>query len=233
MTALTIALSKGRILDETLPLLATAGIVPSEDPETSRKLILATSRLIVPDVPVRVLVALAFGELIIELHDNRLVQAGIQAHHKYILAVADRKHIQLGQISVGYFGFSHKTELICLPGQQLHDVMERQGRVFVMLDQHLAQQVHTPECHLVVLGSYHLQIVPVALDGRNPARRGVRLIDQVLLFQLHQIQAQRSRAHLLQILFVQDARRNRLIAQYEFINQSRQGLIKSELILFH
>jgi ATP phosphoribosyltransferase len=41
---LTIALSKGRILDETLPLLALAGIVPAEDPETSRKLILATNR---------------------------------------------------------------------------------------------------------------------------------------------------------------------------------------------
>ena len=39
--ALTIALSKGRILDETLPLLAQAGIVPVEDPDTSRKLILA------------------------------------------------------------------------------------------------------------------------------------------------------------------------------------------------
>jgi ATP phosphoribosyltransferase len=41
---LTIALSKGRILDETLPLLAAADIVPSEDPETSRKLILPTNR---------------------------------------------------------------------------------------------------------------------------------------------------------------------------------------------
>ena len=41
---LTIALSKGRILDETLPLLAAAGIVPAEDPETSRKLILPTNR---------------------------------------------------------------------------------------------------------------------------------------------------------------------------------------------
>jgi ATP phosphoribosyltransferase len=40
---LTIALSKGRIFTETLPLLAAAGIVPAEDPETSRKLILATS----------------------------------------------------------------------------------------------------------------------------------------------------------------------------------------------
>ena len=39
---LTIALSKGRIFNETLPLLAAAGIVPAEDPETSRKLIIGT-----------------------------------------------------------------------------------------------------------------------------------------------------------------------------------------------
>jgi ATP phosphoribosyltransferase len=41
---LTIALSKGRIFKETLPLLAHAGIEPLEDPESSRKLILPTSR---------------------------------------------------------------------------------------------------------------------------------------------------------------------------------------------
>jgi ATP phosphoribosyltransferase len=46
---LTLALSKGRIFDETLPLLAAAGIEVSEDPEKSRKLILGTSR---PDVRV-------------------------------------------------------------------------------------------------------------------------------------------------------------------------------------
>jgi ATP phosphoribosyltransferase len=39
-----IALSKGRIFDETTPLLKAAGIVASEDPETSRKLIIGTSR---------------------------------------------------------------------------------------------------------------------------------------------------------------------------------------------
>lgn len=44
MTGLTIALSKGRIFDETLPLLSAAGIVPAEDPEKSRKLILGTNR---------------------------------------------------------------------------------------------------------------------------------------------------------------------------------------------
>ncbi len=41
---LTLALSKGRIFKETLPLLAAAGIVPLDDPETSRKLILRTSQ---------------------------------------------------------------------------------------------------------------------------------------------------------------------------------------------
>jgi ATP phosphoribosyltransferase len=40
---LKIALSKGRILEETLPLLAHAGIVPIEDPNKSRKLILDTN----------------------------------------------------------------------------------------------------------------------------------------------------------------------------------------------
>jgi ATP phosphoribosyltransferase len=41
---ITIALSKGRIFEETLPLLAAAGITPLEAPETSRKLILSTNR---------------------------------------------------------------------------------------------------------------------------------------------------------------------------------------------
>lgn len=45
MTAtLTLALSKGRIFDETLPLLKAAGIEVLEDPETSRKLILPTNQ---------------------------------------------------------------------------------------------------------------------------------------------------------------------------------------------
>jgi ATP phosphoribosyltransferase len=39
---ITLALAKGRIFEETLPLLAAAGVRPAEDPETSRKLILAT-----------------------------------------------------------------------------------------------------------------------------------------------------------------------------------------------
>jgi ATP phosphoribosyltransferase len=46
---ITIALSKGRIFTETLPLLAAAGILPAEDPERSRKLIIATNR---PEVSV-------------------------------------------------------------------------------------------------------------------------------------------------------------------------------------
>ncbi|MDM0045415.1 ATP phosphoribosyltransferase [Variovorax dokdonensis] len=46
---ITLALSKGRIFEETIPLLAAAGIEVSEDPDKSRKLILPTNR---PDVQV-------------------------------------------------------------------------------------------------------------------------------------------------------------------------------------
>jgi len=41
---ITIALSKGRIFDETLPLLKAAGIVVRENPESSRRLIIETNR---------------------------------------------------------------------------------------------------------------------------------------------------------------------------------------------
>jgi ATP phosphoribosyltransferase len=44
---ITIALSKGRIFEETLPLLKAAGILPRESPDSSRKLIIETGR---PDV---------------------------------------------------------------------------------------------------------------------------------------------------------------------------------------
>jgi ATP phosphoribosyltransferase len=49
---LTIALTKGRILQETLPLLARAGIGPDEDPNASRKLVFDTAH---PDVRLVVL----------------------------------------------------------------------------------------------------------------------------------------------------------------------------------
>lgn len=44
---LTIALTKGRILKETLPLLASAGIAPLDDVDTSRKLVFDTTH---PDI---------------------------------------------------------------------------------------------------------------------------------------------------------------------------------------
>jgi len=50
---ITLALSKGRIFDETLPLLKAAGIEVLDDSEKSRKLILATNRAEVRVVLVR------------------------------------------------------------------------------------------------------------------------------------------------------------------------------------
>ncbi|MGD9254269.1 MAG: ATP phosphoribosyltransferase [Chromatiales bacterium] len=50
---LTIALSKGRIFKDTLPLLEHAGIIPQDDPVTSRKLILDTNHADVKLVVIR------------------------------------------------------------------------------------------------------------------------------------------------------------------------------------
>jgi len=50
---ITLALSKGRILDDSMPMLRSAGIELLEDPEQSRKLILGTSRSDVRVVLVR------------------------------------------------------------------------------------------------------------------------------------------------------------------------------------
>ena len=44
MTDITIALSKGRIFEDTAPLLKAAGIEAQDDPESSRKLIISTNR---------------------------------------------------------------------------------------------------------------------------------------------------------------------------------------------
>jgi ATP phosphoribosyltransferase len=44
MASISIALSKGRIYDETAPLLARAGIRPKENPDTSRSLVISTNR---------------------------------------------------------------------------------------------------------------------------------------------------------------------------------------------
>ncbi len=44
MTTIGIAISKGRVLEESAPLLARVGLRPKEDPERSRKLVVATAR---------------------------------------------------------------------------------------------------------------------------------------------------------------------------------------------
>src|SRR3569623_1350151 len=51
--AITIAVSNGRIFKDALPLLAAAGVVPVDDPDTSRKLILDTNRADVKLVLIR------------------------------------------------------------------------------------------------------------------------------------------------------------------------------------
>jgi len=53
VSGITLALSKGRIFDDAVPLLRTVGIVALDDPEISRKLILATNRADIRIIVVR------------------------------------------------------------------------------------------------------------------------------------------------------------------------------------
>ncbi len=80
MKMITLALSKGRIFDETMPLLHAAGIEVLDDPETTRKLILATNQphvrvLLVRATDVPTYVALGGADLGVTGKDT-LIESG-------------------------------------------------------------------------------------------------------------------------------------------------------------
>src|SRR5574344_1250309 len=100
---LTIALSKGRILDDTLPLLEQAGIVPTENPATSRKLIIPTTRddvrlLIVRATDVPTYVELGAADLGVAGKDVLLEYGGQGLYEPLDLQIAKCKLMTAGAI---------------------------------------------------------------------------------------------------------------------------------------
>ena len=100
---LTIALSKGRILDDTLPLLEQAGIVPTENPEKSRKLIIPTTRddvrlLIVRATDVPTYVELGAADLGVAGKDVLLEYGGQGLYEPLDLQIAKCKLMTAGAI---------------------------------------------------------------------------------------------------------------------------------------
>lgn len=98
---LTIALSKGRILDDTLPLLKQAGIAPTEDPEKSRKLIIPTTRddvrlLIVRATDVPTYVELGAADLGVAGKDVLLEYGGQGLYEPLDLKIAKCKLMTAG-----------------------------------------------------------------------------------------------------------------------------------------
>ncbi len=93
---LTIALSKGRIFEETLPLLAHAGITPIDDPEKSRKLILDTNQsdvklLIIRASDVPTYVAHGAAQIGVAGKDVLLEQGGKDLYEPVDLHIAECK----------------------------------------------------------------------------------------------------------------------------------------------
>lgn len=99
---LTIALSKGRILDDTLPLLAAAGIEPTENPDKSRKLIIPTTQddvrlLIVRATDVPTYVEQGAADLGVAGKDV-LMEYGGQLYEPLDLRIANCKLMTAGKV---------------------------------------------------------------------------------------------------------------------------------------
>ena len=104
-----IALSKGRIFDETTPLLKAAGIVASADPDNSRKLIIGTSRpeiriIIVRASDVPTYVQYGAAELGIAGKDVLLEHGGTGLYQPLDLGIAKCKMMVAVQNGFDYEG---------------------------------------------------------------------------------------------------------------------------------
>src|SRR5262249_14756175 len=109
MAVITLALSKGRIFDETLPLLAKAGVRALDDPEGSRKLVLRTSRrdlrlLIVRAVDVPTYVEYGAAEIGVAGKDVLLEHGGDGLYQPLDLGIAACRMVVAVPEGFGYAG---------------------------------------------------------------------------------------------------------------------------------
>lgn len=105
MSLITIALTKGRILNETLPLLAAAGIVPETDIASSRKLLFATNRadirlLILRGVDVPTYVQFGAADLGVAGKDTLLEQGGAGFYEPLDLGISRCRLMTAGKVGV-------------------------------------------------------------------------------------------------------------------------------------
>ncbi len=103
---ITIALSKGRIYKETLPLLAAADIVPADDPDKSRKLILDTNHddvklLIIRATDVPTYVQFGAADLGVAGKDVLLEHGGEGLYEPLDLKIAKCKLMTAGLVEPG------------------------------------------------------------------------------------------------------------------------------------
>ncbi len=103
---ITIALSKGRIFKETLPLLAAADIVPADNPETSRKLILDTNHddiklLIIRATDVPTYVQFGAADIGVAGKDVLMEHGGEGLYEPVDLKIAKCRLMTAGKVNAG------------------------------------------------------------------------------------------------------------------------------------
>ena len=100
---ITIAVSKGRIFKETMPLLSTLGIRPVDDPETSRKLVLQTNHaniriIIIRATDVPTYVEYGAADMGIAGKDVLMEYAGDSLYEPLDLGIAKCKMVLAGPV---------------------------------------------------------------------------------------------------------------------------------------
>src|SRR5690554_1702412 len=139
---LTLALSKGRIFDETLPLLEAAGIQVTENPESSRKLILPTSspalRLIIvraTDVPTYVQYGAAdFGVAGKDVLDEHTVTHPGGLYQPIDLNIAHCRMCVAVREGFDYDEAVRQGSRLCVATKYVHAAREHFGRKDVHVD---------------------------------------------------------------------------------------------------
>lgn len=130
---ITIAVSKGRILEEALPLLARAGVRPVDDPGATRKLVLETNhagmRLIIiraADVPTYVLnggadLGIAGKDVLMECdNDNLYEPLDLKiAHCRMMLAGPEQAPAQSGRLRIATKYVATTRNYFAEKGQQV------------------------------------------------------------------------------------------------------------------
>jgi ATP phosphoribosyltransferase len=176
-----IALSKGRIFDETTPLLKAAGIVASEDPEISRKLVIGTSRpeisiIIVRASDVPTYVQYGAAEVGIAGKDVLLEHGGTGLYQPLDLGIARCKMMVAVQNGFDYEGAVRRGARLRVATKYLNTAREH----FAAKGVHVDLIKHYGSMELAPLVGLADAIVDLVSSGNTLRANNLKAVEEIM-----------------------------------------------------